>query len=91
MRKRVILKGRVQGVGCRGYCSRYAKKFSLHGSATNLRDGTVQLILEVHDESSFKKFLSSMITNSEGLLFYGSIDDISISDFSGDIAGDYNF
>lgn len=91
MIKKVILKGRVQGVGCRGYCSRYAKRFSIHGSATNLRDGSVQLILDTEDDSSFKKFITSLLTNSEGYMFYGTIDDISISDYSGSTSGDYNF
>lgn len=91
MIKKVILKGRVQGVGCRGYCSRYAKKYMLHGSASNLYDGSVVLILNVTDESIFKRYITSLLTNPDNILFWGSIDDISIGDHSGDTEGDYNF
>ena len=53
MIKKVILKGRVQGVGCRGYCAKYARRFLINGSASNQHDGSVKLILNVNDEASF--------------------------------------
>jgi acylphosphatase len=91
MIKKVILKGRVQGVGCRGYCARYAKKLAIHGSATNLRDGSVRLILEAEDELIFQRFISSLLSNPDEYMFYGNIRDIDVSDYSGKIDGDYNF
>ncbi|MCL1833882.1 MAG: acylphosphatase [Leptospirales bacterium] len=91
MIKKIILKGQVQGVGCRGYCARYAKKSAIHGSATNLRDGTVRLILEAENESIFQRFISSLLSNPDGYMFYGTIRDIDVSDYSGKIEGDYNF
>ena len=91
MIKKVILKGRVQGVGCRGYCAKYARRFAISGSASNLHDGSVRLILNVNEEAVFKQFISSLITNPEGYYFWGSIEDVSISDHSGKTDGDYNF
>ncbi|HNX24412.1 MAG TPA: acylphosphatase [Spirochaetota bacterium] len=91
MIKKVILKGRVQGVGCRGYCAKYARKFHINGSASNQYDGSVKLLLNVNDEIVFKRFITSLITNTEGYMFWGSIDDISIDDYSGKTGGDYNF
>lgn len=91
MIKKVILTGRVQGVGCRGYCSRYARKYLIKGSATNQSDGSVRLILNVTDESVLQRFVSSLISNPDGLMFYGTIEDVSISDYNGRTDGDYNF
>lgn len=91
MKKKVILKGRVQGVGCRGYCAKYAKKFHINGSATNLYDGSVRLILSTQSDEIFKSYITSLITNPDGYMFYGIIEDISINDYSGKIEGDYNF
>ena len=91
MIKKIILKGRVQGVGCRGYCGRYARKYLIKGSATNISDGTVRLILNINDELVLQRFIASLISNPDGLMFYGTIDDISISDHMGKTDGDYNF
>jgi acylphosphatase len=91
MIKKVILKGVVQGVGCRGYCSRYARKYSIKGSATNLYNGSVQLLLSFQDENLFKQYITSLLTNPDRVTFYGHIDDISIHDYSGKTDGDYNF
>ena len=91
MIKKVILKGMVQGVGCRGYCSRYARKYSIKGSATNLHDGSVRLILSFHDENLFKQYITALLTNPDRVTFFGHIIDISINDYSGKIDGDYIF
>lgn len=91
MIKKVILTGRVQGVGCRGYCAKYARKYSINGSASNLYDGSVKLLINVTDVSAFNCYISSLLSNSERYMFYGHIEDISITDYSGKIDGDYNF
>jgi acylphosphatase len=91
MRKKIILKGRVQGVGCRGYCAKYARKFGIRGSATNLKDGTVMLIVEAENELIIRNYISSLLSNPGGFNFYGNIKDIDVSDYSGKIDGDYNF
>lgn len=91
MIKKVVLKGRVQGVGCRGYCAKYARKFLIHGSASNLYDGSVLLIIDVNDDEIFKHYINSLISNPDGYYFWGNINDVSISDYSGKTDGDYNF
>ena len=91
VKKVIILKGRVQGVGCRNYCAKYARKFAIKGSATNLSDGTVKLIVEAENELIIQKYISALITNSGGFSFYGNIRDADVSDYSGKIDGDYNF
>ncbi len=91
MIKKVILNGRVQSVGCRGYCAKYARKFSIHGSASNLPDGTVKLILNIEDDSVLRSYITSLIANPDAYMFFGSIIDVSISDYSGKTDGDYNF
>ena len=91
MIKKVILKGRVQGVGCRGYCAKYARKYLINGSATNQSDGSVRLLLNFNDETVFKSFITALISNPDRYMFYGSIDDVSISDYTGKTEGDYNF
>jgi acylphosphatase len=91
IKKIILLKGRVQGVGCRNYCAKYARKFAIQGSATNLRDGTVKLIVAAENELIIKEYISSLISNPGGFMFYGDIRDIDVSDYSGKIDGDYNF
>jgi acylphosphatase len=91
MIKKVIIKGIVQGVGCRGYCARYARKYLIKGSATNMNDGSVKLILSYQDENLFKQYIISLLTNPDRYTFFGHIDDISINDYSGKTDGDYNF
>jgi len=91
MIKKVILTGRVQGVGCRGYCAKYARNFRINGSASNMYDGSVKLILNINDEEIFQRYITSLMTNPDRYMFWGIIDDISISDYSGKTDGDYNF
>ncbi len=91
MLKKIVLSGIVQGVFCRQYCSQYAKTMKLRGSATNLSDGNVKLILDLPDESTLEKFISSLRFNPKGYRFYGNITGIDISNYEGRIVGDYNF
>ncbi len=91
MGKKVILKGRVQGVGCRGYCSVYARHYGIHGSATNMGDGSVRLIIDSDDEKLVGRYVNALLTNSAGHHFYGRITDIDVSDYSGKVTGDYLF
>ena len=91
MAKELILSGRVQGVFCRKYSSDYAKKFGLSGSASNLYDGTVRVILETEDEQMINKYILALKQNPFGFRFYGRIDDVRISNYSGKVNGDYMF
>ena len=91
MAKQLILNGIVQGVFCRKYCSDYAKKLGLHGSASNLQDGTVRIILETDDEQIINKYIQALKQNPFTVRFYGRIDEVKISDYSGKQYGDYIF
>ncbi|MBN2400933.1 MAG: acylphosphatase [Spirochaetes bacterium] len=91
MAKALILSGRVQGVFCRKYCSNYAKNFGFKGSASNLSSGKVRVILESDDEQKINKYIQALKQNPYGFQFYGRIDDVSISDHTGSIRGDYLF
>ena len=46
VRKRAIVRGRVQGVGFRANTRATAQRLGLTGSARNLRDGTVEVEVE---------------------------------------------
>jgi acylphosphatase len=45
-RRRFVVSGRVQGVGYRAFAARVARSLRLAGGATNLDDGTVEVIAE---------------------------------------------
>lgn len=47
---RVIVSGKVQGVGFRAYVSQAAQKEQLKGTVRNLSDGTVEIILQGSEE-----------------------------------------
>jgi acylphosphatase len=91
MAKELILSGRVQGVFCRDYCSKNARSLGLKGVASNLRDGTVQVILDSNDDQNIEKFINFLKKNPNGYRFFGNIDNITINDYSGVINGDYIF
>ena len=91
MARELILSGRVQGVFCRKYSSDYAKKFGIRGSASNLNNGTVRIILDSDDEQTINKYIQALKENPYGYPFYGKIHDINISNYEGSIKGDYIF
>lgn len=47
---RVIVSGKVQGVGFRAYVSQSAQKQQLKGTVRNLSNGTVEIILQGSEE-----------------------------------------
>lgn len=91
MAKRLILHGVVQGVFCRYYCSETAKRLGLHGSAANLSDGTVEVLLETEDAAAVNEYITALRLNPYGIRFYGSITRVDEYDYSGHIRGDYRF
>jgi acylphosphatase len=46
IRRRAVVSGRVQGVFFRDTCRRVAREHNVAGSAANLPDGSVEVILE---------------------------------------------
>lgn len=91
MAKKLILHGRVQGVCCRAYCSQYARKLRVHGAASNCSDGTVRVILNTDDSEMVNRYIDDIRMNPDGFSFYGRIQSIDVSDFTGIISGDYRF
>jgi acylphosphatase len=91
MAKKLILRGIVQGVFCRAYCSQYARKLKIRGGASNLPDGTVRVILNTDDAVLINRYISELQGNPSGFTFYGSIDSVEVHDHKGPVTGDYQF
>lgn len=89
--KELILRGSVQGVFCRHYCRENAKRLGIRGSATNLMDGSVRVLIDCDDDNILKQYIKSLRENPYNIRFYGSIRDIQVNDYSGHITGDYTF
>ncbi len=87
----LILKGTVQGVCCRAYCKEYAVKLRIRGAATNLRDGSVRVLLQTEDSDSIERYIDCLKTNPYSFRFWGDITEIEQSPFDGPIRGDYVF
>ena len=88
---RIVLKGRVQGVGGRAYCRQYARHLGLSGSATNLADGSVQVLIATDDEKIAKEYIFCLRSDPARVHFYGSITDVHCSPYNGPMLGDYTF
>lgn len=43
--------GRVQGVGFRAHCRKHAQALGLHGYARNLKDGSMEVLVEGNKEA----------------------------------------
>jgi acylphosphatase len=88
---KIILTGDVQGVGCRHYCMLNARRVRLRGSATNLGDGSVRVIIDTDDIHEAEKFKDIILENRNNIPFYGTIVKARLSLYSGTMTGDYNF
>jgi acylphosphatase len=51
VRKRVVVEGRVQGVGFRASCAAQARAFAVTGTVRNLPDGRVEAVFEGRPEA----------------------------------------
>lgn len=91
MPRKLILNGRVQGVFCRYYCSEYGRRLGIAGSASNLSDGSVKVLLATDDDSLVQRYVDSLKVNPLGVRFHGKIESVDVSEYSGTIHGDYNF
>lgn len=58
-RYHVMVEGRVQGVGFRGFCMVRAQRFKLTGSVKNLDNGMVEIFVQGED-SDIVKFLEEI-------------------------------
>ncbi len=91
MPRKLILHGRVQGVFCRAYCAHYARKRKLPGTASNLSDGTVRVLLDTDDQELLDRYISDLRNNPEGFGFYGRIDSVDVEQYRGPLSGEYRF
>ncbi len=86
IRKRVIIHGRVQGVGFRFFVESHATRRGIHGFVTNNADGTVEaeLIGEKHTVDE----LLQLINQGPSLSHVSHVDiaeeenDVTITDFA---------
>jgi acylphosphatase len=56
---RIVVHGRVQGVGFRQFTAQKARQYHVRGQVRNLPDGTVECIAQA-DEASMKRFLTDL-------------------------------
>jgi len=91
MPKKLILHGKVQGVCCRAYCSQYARELRIRGTATNLSDGTVRVLLNTDDMDLVNRYITSITVNPKRFAFYGRIVTVDVTDHTGTLSGDYQF
>lgn len=88
----IILKGRVQGVGCRYYTGKVASALRLSGSATNLQDGTVRVLLNTDSHEKVNEFIIALKTDRFSYHFWGHFTDIEFKGFENiPISGDYKW
>ncbi|QMS84655.1 acylphosphatase [Candidatus Xianfuyuplasma coldseepsis] len=78
MTKRLILKGRVQGVGMRYSVSRIAKQMGLFGYVKNKADGSVECLIQ-GDEQSLKQFIMNLKTRTPGYIEQLQEEDVTYS------------
>lgn len=87
----IILRGTVQGVGCRYYCGNVGRKCGIGGSASNLRDGSVRVIAETDDLDSARAFASALKENTFDLHFYGRIESVELYEVKNPHHGEYEW
>jgi len=61
------------------------------GSASNLRDGNVRVLLDTDDDGKVRQYMEALRTNPAGVQFWGSISAIEVREYNGPIGGDYTF
>ncbi|HEY3128617.1 MAG TPA: acylphosphatase [Acidobacteriota bacterium] len=75
-RKRLLLSGRVQGVGFRYFAYRLARELGLRGWVRNLRDGNVEIEVQ-GEEELLDQFLMEIKSGPQLAI----VEDISINSF----------
>lgn len=70
---KILIKGRVQGVGYRSFVSKVARGFSLKGYVKNKPDGTVQIEAEGN-----KKVLDKFVTTCKIGPGWASVEKIDV-------------
>ena len=78
MRRRVIVRGRVQGVGFRWFVREHARTLRLAGWVRNLADGMVELEVE-GPADRVAEFMAFVTEGPDGAVVAG-VDDVQISE-----------
>jgi acylphosphatase len=81
MRRRIIVRGRVQGVGFRWFAREHARMLRLSGWVKNRPDGMVELEVEGPQER-VEEFLRHVAEGPDGAVVAG-IEDASIAEPAG--------
>jgi acylphosphatase len=77
MRRRVIVRGRVQGVGFRWFVREHARTLRLAGWVRNLPDGMVELEVE-GDAKKVAELMALVAEGPDGAVVAG-VDDVQVS------------
>lgn len=75
MALRIVVSGRVQGVGFRAWTRREALRLGLRGSAVNLLDGRVEIMAE--GDAAGLDALVDVLRNGAGP---GSVSDVEVAE-----------
>jgi acylphosphatase len=78
MRRRVVVRGRVQGVGFRWFVREHAQTLKLAGWVKNLPDGMVEL--EVEGPADRVAELMAYVAEGPDGAVVASVDDVQISE-----------
>jgi acylphosphatase len=77
MRRRVIVRGRVQGVGFRWFVREHARTLRLSGWVRNLPDGMVELEVEGPPDR-VRELMAHVVEGPDGAVVAG-VDEVEIS------------
>ncbi len=78
-RKRIVLRGIVQGVGMRFYIQNLARKMGVKGYVKNLANGDVECVGEA-DEETLKEFVSKVRTAPRGRIYESEVYEADASE-----------
>ncbi len=82
MRKRIFVRGFVQGVGYRAFVKMLARQYGLRGKVKNLDNGDVEIIVEAKNEEILNEFIKRINVKGE-LPFEPYVREIKVEDYGG--------
>ena len=80
--RRILVRGRVQGVGYRAWVDHEARRLGLQGWVRNRRDGSVEAVFEGDEET-----VADIIASCRRGPFSARVDDIAEETANGDVLG----
>ena len=83
IRKQLVVRGYVQGVGYRAYIMMVARRLNLRGKVRNLKDGSVEIIVNVPNERILEEFKKRINVKAE-TPFDPIIEKIEVKDYEGE-------